>query len=644
MNRLKVLSIYLISFFGFKVAQAQDTDLWQKYQSLFSDEAAVMLERSDLIVIEPNGDSLRVTEHHKEEILYLKDNGEGLAMNRIYGSHFEKVEKMQARTLVWEKSRYKKVAVSDFQKKKNQDNSIFYDDSHYYTFNFPSIASRNRTVLEYSTQIKDPRFISSFIFSSYIPQVLVKYTIKVHKSVEIHFEILNDEKKEISYNSYQKGDYIHHEWTGQNLPSLRADADSPSIKYYAPHLISRVKSYTTKAGKKNVLAELTDLHQWYNTFLKDLEEEGTEEMKNVVDKIVKENDSEEKIVKEIYYWVQQNIKYIAFEDGMRGFIPHSGSYVFEKRYGDCKDMASLLVSMLKLAGIKSYYTWIGTRDIPYRYSQTPTPLVDNHMIAAYLAENNEYVFLDATSDYTSFGFPSSMIQGKEAFVHKNANQYEVVEVPVVSKERNMAIDSIKISIHENEIIGEGYTYLLGYPKTFGGYELDRSDEQKIKKSVSSLVGRGNNKFYLDQYAVANLLDMDKPTTISFQFRIADYFQKIGDELYLNMNFKKDYYNDYINKSIRKTPKENEYQYTENEYYELTIPEGYVVSFLPTNESYQGDFLGYSLSYTQVGNKIIYEKKVYVDYLILYPKDFDTWNNSVKKISEAYRQSVILKKK
>ena len=55
-------------------------------------------------------------------------------------------------------------------------------------------------------------------------------------------------------------------------------------------------------------------------------------------------------------------------------------------------MASLIVTMLKVAGVKSYRTWIGTRDLPYKYSQVPTPLVDNHMIATYIAADGQYYF------------------------------------------------------------------------------------------------------------------------------------------------------------------------------------------------------------------------------------------------------------
>src|SRR5690242_9074625 len=84
-------------------------------------------------------------------------------------------------------------------------------------------------------------------------------------------------------------------------------------------------------------------------------------------------------IKAIYYWVQDNIRYIAYEDGYSGYIPASAQEVLSKKYGDCKGMANLLTEFLKLAGYDAHFTWIGTRSIPYPQN-TPALCVNNHAI------------------------------------------------------------------------------------------------------------------------------------------------------------------------------------------------------------------------------------------------------------------------
>jgi hypothetical protein len=60
-------------------------------------------------------------------------------------------------------------------------------------------------------------------------------------------------------------------------------------------------------------------------------------------------------------FVQRDIRYVGIELGIGGFQPHSAADVFAHRYGDCKDKATLMSSMLKGVGVDSYYVIINTR-------------------------------------------------------------------------------------------------------------------------------------------------------------------------------------------------------------------------------------------------------------------------------------------
>lgn len=625
-------------------AMGQTKDVYEYYKAKFPDEAAVYVERSETMTIQPEGDSLRIYSDMTEDLLLLKGEADVFSGKRVYGSHFNQVNNLKARTLVWDKNRYKEMNVSDFKKNSDRDEGIFYDDSYYYSFNFPAVSSRNRTLLEYRENLKDPRFMGGFVFASYMPQGKTSFTIKTTKDVDLFTEVRNDPGKKIQFRKTEKGNNVTYEWFAQDLAKSRSEEGSPALRYYAPHIVCYVKSYQTKKGRVNVLRNLDDLYQWYNTFVSSLSAEPTPELADVVNKLKAISRTDLELVRNVFYWVQENIQYIAFEQGMRGLIPHSGSYVCEKRYGDCKDMANLIVNMLQVGNVKAYRTWIGTRDLPYKYTEVPTPLVDNHMIATYIAPNGQYYFLDATGDHTAFGIPSSMIQGKEALIGIDANHYEVKVVPVLAKEKNRVTDSVSLHIDNNQLTGEGTTALVGYPKIFAGYELDRAENDDIKRYVTRLIGKGSNKFFLDRYKVQYLENRDTPTRITYAFRIADYFQKIGDEIYVNLNLNKQYYNDVINTETRKTPKENDYCYENDEFLEFTIPDGYTVEYLPPNVRHEGTIMGYDISYAIAGNKVHFTKKFYMNYLLLWPDQFKDWNDAVRSASEAYKESLILKKK
>lgn len=641
MNRI-MSGIMLVM--GLHAVHAQTTDVYQYYKDKFPDEPAVYVERSEVMNLVVDGDSLRAFTDVKEELVLLKEQADLFADKRVYGSHFTRVENLKAKTLVWDKNRYREMTVSSFKKNSDVDRGIFYDDSYYYSFTFPAAAARNRTQLEYRESLKDPRFIPGYVFASYLPQGKISYVIKTTKDVDIFYQVLHDTKNQIQFKKTEKGSNVIYEWTAVDLPAMKSEGGSPALRYFAPQLICYVKSYQTKKGKVNVFNSLDDLYAWYYTFIKDLNKEATPELQEVAAQLKVASESELDLVKNVFYWVQDNIRYVAFEQGMRGLIPHNGSYICEKRYGDCKDMANLIVNLLQLTGVKAYHTWIGTRDLPYRYTEVPTPLVDNHMIATYIAPDGTYYFLDATSDHTPFGFPSSMIQGKEALIGINDKKYEVREVPVMVKEKNRMTDSMSLSITGNELVGKGRINLNGYAKVFGGYELDRAEQEDVKKYVTRLAGKGNNKFFLDQYQVINLEKRDSPTRITYNFRVADYFQKIGDEMYINLNLNKDYYNDVLKAEERRTPIEKDYKYEKYEVIEFSIPDGYAIEYMPPNAKFENDVMGYEMKYEVQGSKVRFNKKFYQNYLLMEPAQFQLWNDAVKHVSESYRESLIIKKK
>ncbi len=623
-------------------AWSQESDLFKKVKAQYPDVPAIYMERSQVLNFVVAHDSLTSYTDTQESMLLLKENVESFTKHRIYGSDFEKVVNLEARTAVWNGSRYKDLPITDFKKKRDDDNAVFFDDSYFYSFSFPAVAAGNQTFLSYRTEHKDPRYLSGFFLAAYIPQLKSSFTIKASKGVELVYEVLHDDHNQIRFKKTEKGNFVYYEWVAEGIPSIHPEDESPDIAYFTPQVQYYVKSYQTSKGTRNILADLNDLYKWYGTFTTGLDQDTSPDLQAIVDGMKSPGVSEMDIVKKVFYWVQDNVRYIAFEEGMRGQIPHTGSYVFEKRYGDCKDMANMIVTMLRMAGITSYRTWIGTRDLPYRYTQWPTPLVDNHMIATYVSPDHQYYYLDATGNHTPFGMPSSMIQGKEALIGISPEKFEIREVPVIAHHVNYEKDSITLQLDKSGITGAGRKTFEGYQKVWASYKLDKSSEESTKNNVIRLIGKGSNKFYLDKFNITDLSDRDKPLQLDYQFRVGDYTHQAGNEVYINLNLEKDYYNQYISAS-RESPKENDYRFTKDEVYVFNIPEGYNVTYLPPNKSHVSNSLGFDIKYTQKSGVIIMEKKIYQDFLILPPNQFQDWNASVKALSEAYRESVILNK-
>jgi hypothetical protein len=619
------------------------SDTYHSLKQKYPQEQAVYWKYYEDLDISVQADTLLVQAKNYKEMVHLGDMSNVYAKDVLYASFFHKVSNLRAATLLPDKKKSKKIKVTEFTETFDKNSQVFYDDTKLITFMYPAIEPGAHTVLEYDEQIKDARFIGSFFFNNRVPMVHGRFSLTLDPGIEVDLSLLHDTDKKVKVSKEKVGArtrYVYEVFDGEKFKS---EGSAPTIKYYTPHLNVVVRSFTNAKGAVvKVLSSTDDLYAWYRSFIKGLEQQQDENIKSIVTAVVKGATSEEEKVRRIFYWVQENIKYIAFEDGMRGLIPHSGAYVCEKRFGDCKDMASILVSMMQHAGIKAYFTWIGTRDIPYDYTSLPSPLVDNHMIATYISKDIPY-FLDATAQYSPFEFPSSMIQGKQALIALDEANYKIVRVPEVAREKNLESDTSYFRLEQGLVKGKGQLTMSGYAKVFNAYRLNRTSEKEVKDYLTSLLGRGSNKFYLDHYQLSDHQNLDKPVKIGYEFSVADYYRELGNEIYLNMNLDKPFHKDFIDKE-RKLAIENEYKYTKQSVSVLEVPAGYTLEHLPKDDSFSNDYFGYSIRYRPEKGKILLQKEFYVNYLLLQPEAFAQWNEAIRRLSDAYSETIVLKRK
>lgn len=619
--------------------QKEIEDLRQQYP----DETVVFTKKYENYDIRLVGDSLVVKVQHQEEMAFLGDNVAPYAKDQVYTSSFSEAQNVVAKTLNPGRRKWEEVLVTEFRNVSDNDQSIFYDDSEYISFTYPAVKQNSKTSLSYDVSINDPHFIGSDFFASYAPVVDAKFTFTFDEGVKLKFKFFNVDESQIIKKEEKKGKRITMSFQMKNVPKIEFEPDSPSYSYLAAHMSSMIESFPDSKGNTVPILGTPDLlYDWYWTFIDGLKESRSEQIDNLLKEIVSPDDDELTKVKKIYYWVQDNVKYIAFEDGMRGFIPHDGDYVCTKRYGDCKDMASIIVNMLNHAGIDAHYTWIGSRDLPYKYTELPTASVDNHMIATYV-KDGQYYFLDATGQYQPFGLPTSMIQGKQALIAFDKDRYEIREVPEIAKESNVMKDEFDYNISDGNVSGSGKVSLSGYAKVFNSFRMINSSKQATDDYLNRLLNRGNNKFFVDDYDIQGLDDLDAPITVDYDFRVEDYYREINGSIYFNMNLDKAFSNATL-EADRQHPKELDYKYINHSISTLTIPEGYDVSFLPKNSEVDGKVFGYSMKYARDGDKITLDRTFYLDYLLMQPEDFANWNEAIEKFTRDNKQIVILKKK
>ena len=417
----------------------------------------------------------------------------------------------------------------------------------------------------------------------------------------------------------------------------------PNATYFAPIVEVYVKNYTTKNGEKKViLNSLNDLHTLYESYIKGIGDNPSKDLQEMAQKLKDKHTNELDQVKEIYYWVKDNVKYIAFEDGYGGFIPRNGNDVFHKLYGDCKDMSSVIYTMAKSVGINNIYiTWIGSREKPFRYDEIPTQMVDDHMIITYENNGKKY-FLDGTSSNTPFEYPSFFIQGKQALIHKEQGKYELAMVPILDANLNKRKDNISIKLEGSKIIGKAQTQFTGFERDLFIEKLqDHSGFQKTEY-LKAFLELGNNKFYLEKHDIQNQFNRDQSLNIDYNFNIDNYVISACDEVYLNLALNK-------LQEIRSVDENRIYGYEINNTYayqstvSFEIPNGYQLNYVPESKSFNNDLFSFNFKYTKANQQVTLDSEIKINYLMLQKENFKQWNDFVKALQENMSESISLKK-
>lgn len=642
-NMDKKISLAAAAFFiGLTCALAQPATELSSYKSKYPGEPLVTISSERSISIKLDKGDLLIESQDYEERMLLDNKGNMYTKDQVEYSGFTPLLDISAKTLVPEDKKYRTIEVDKFSTNDVMDGSIFHDDTKEKTFYYPGLTEGAKTVLSYSKQINEPHFLPGFFFGSFMPIENAKYSITCPKDVDLAFLYINMKEDDVIFTKTESKGNILYAFEWKNIPKIEYEGDAPDLKYFIPHIITYIKDYTVNGSQKVLAGDVNELHNWYYTFIKDLDSSKDPELISIVDSLTKGISNTEDKVRKIYYWVQSNIKYVAFEEGMGGYIPRQASAVCARRYGDCKDMANTIAEMLNIAGIEAHLTWIGTRDIPYTYESVPTPAVDNHMIVAYKT-GDTYEFLDGTETHLPFGYPSSFIQGKEALVNISEGKFDIIKVPEVPAEKNKLTENVVFNINGNKITATATNSYTGYyrERTYGS--LTRIKESDWKKDLANAYGMGNNTCQLDTIYAENLNDRDKDLLVHYAFNLRDYTSTAGDEIYVNMILDKFYQYDKISKE-RELPIEKDFKSSLNENIVLNIPAGYTVTYLPPDASFSDPLFGFSVHYSSDAEHVKMEYNFTSNHLLLEKDHFAAWNKMQEALTKAYSEVVILQKK
>lgn len=616
----------------------------QEIATGFENEKAVISNYEEVLTISFNKmGKLEATTSVVQEATLQKSEGLGLLSDKdLYHSFFSELKNVNAFTIKPGK-KGKKTPLLKKETKNDRSSSIFYEDGKITTLHYGSLEPGASTYLKYQLTHRDVNILPSKFLQYYMPIQNFVYRVITPANLDIRFAQNMYGSDWVKYSVEKKKNQTIHTFSGVDIPSFDRPDYSPPIKYCMPHIVPIIEEYVdAKKGNKIVVNKgVKDLYAYYQSYMGKANLETEPELKKTSMEIVEGLNTDREKAKAIFDWVKEKIKYVAFEDAYGGFVPRLAKDVCNKRYGDCKDMATLLVHLLRSQNLQAYHTWIGTRDIPYTYTQVPTTASDNHMICA-LYLDKEWIILDATNSFIPFGFVPDNIQGKEALIGISKDSFLVKPMPIAPPEQNVIVDTTWMEIDGDKVKGTIHLVMKGYKafelKTYLSYKDTEDKEDYIKRYLY----RGSNKCLLDKVKWKHT---DEGTVdITASFSLDSYLQEVSGDIYLNTMLNKLYAGFRIKEEDRVSKVDNQWASKIQYVYYLKLPDGYKVAYKPENLNLKvPNHYDARVTFLEKEGQLVSDLSITYNALDILPGQLKDHNNLVSQLEARYKEVVHLKK-
>jgi Transglutaminase-like superfamily len=644
MKLKNILSILIILTCCNQITTAQIVDeeymeMAKSLQKKYPDEKAVIRSSETTISFDRDKDEegnpvVTSVEFTSAEYIGIKDFSEF-----YLASGYNDISRVKLKASVSRGGKFKP-AMADIKDRNYQQENIFDIDSRIKYMELPLNTIGLRYETEIEENLNDVKYIGNVNFNQRFPTLERTIIYEVP-------DWLDADIKEFNFNGYDvlktkerddKEKMTRYIYTLKNIASVPDEKYTPNLNFCFPHLVFNPKSFTIKDGKKITLFEKVDnLYAWYHSLTKQLQNQP-EQLKEQVTKLTTGKTTDEEKIKSIYYWVQDNIKYIAFERGIAGFKPEAACNVLKNKFGDCKGMANLLSQMLQLAGFDARLAWIGTNDIPYNYS-LPSMIVDNHMICA-LNWNGKFWYLDGTEKYIALGDYAQRIQDREVLIEDGEN-FKINKVPNLSADRNLYTEKKDITLSGEILTANIERKYQGETQVqFMNYANDMIAKKNKNELLLYVLTDGDKNIQINEVPETDFSNREKPIVFNYVANIANKVTPLDNERYISLDFSNDLEN-YFPEEKRKNPIRIERKVHNVYTTTFTVPPGYTVKSLPKALSIKKENYTMEVNYTQVNNKVILNKNIILNNCIIPMSQMAIFKADIKQLKEMNNEQITI---
>jgi tetratricopeptide (TPR) repeat protein len=364
------------------------------------------------------------------------------------------------------------------------------------------------------------------------------------------------------------------------------------------------------------------LGQWYWGLIKD-QFDLDDETRQLAHDIVKGKTTEADRVKAVYDWVVKNTRYVALEFGIYGFKPHRSVQTVARGWGDCKDKATVLVSLLKALGIPSTIVIVRS-GLKGDFSPKVASFAPFDHAIVYVPSLNLY--LDGTAEYAGSSELPKLDLGALA-LQINQGHAKLVHLPAPDPKKNEIDAHVTATVQPNGQARLDLDYVTRGTSAAQWrlrYHADATRHERINDDI----GDEFPGFALapgDAGVTANdLTDLEQPVHLKIRGTAASFARREGKQLSMAVTPRYRLTPVYASLSTRKLDVRVLAFSTLDDTFTIKLPASYKVVSAPPDVAARTRFGSYSVKVQPSNGQVTVTSHLAVKVTRVTPAEYAAW--------------------
>lgn len=379
------------------------------------------------------------------------------------------------------------------------------------------------------------------------------------------------------------------------------------------------------------------LGAWYWGLVKD-QLDLDPETRKLAREITQGKTTEEEKVRAVFGWVVKNTRYVALEFGIYGYKPRRCVQTVARGWGDCKDKATVIVTLLRELGIDAHLVIVRTGMRGDFSSQLASLAPFDHAIA-YVPSLNLY--LDGTAEYSGTYELPLMDQGARSLLVLDGKA-QLVQIPHADPSQNL--------IERNSVvhlISDGSAKLSLHYQTQGhaapGWRSRYEAEGTRRERITQDLGREFPGLEVEPGGIStsDLNNWEQAVELQVRGRAPEWARVEGSRLSAPVTLGTRLASQYATLSKRKHDLLVSGFSTRRERVELHLPVGMKIVSKVTPVKKETAFGSYSISWEQKGRQIIVESSLQLNKNRIRPEEYQEFRQFCVEADQALGQRLLL---